>query len=74
MKISTPAPTVSRRPSELEQLEAQIAEREQGVAALESKLAEDWADVETLQAHRRAREELQSLLERWEVLFERSQA
>ena len=69
-----PPPTVSRRPSELEQLEAQIAEREQGVAALESKLAEDWADVETLQAHRRAREELQSLLERWEVLFERSQA
>src|SRR5207302_3845440 len=35
-----PAPTVSRSPSELEQLEAQIAEREQGVAALESKLAE----------------------------------
>src|SRR5712692_7400678 len=63
-----------KRLSELEQLEAQIAEREQGVTDLESKLAEDWGNVETLQAHRRARDELQSLLERWEELFDRSQA
>jgi ATP-binding cassette subfamily F protein 3 len=64
----------ARRPSELEQLEAEIAAREEALAELERKLAADWADVETLQAHRRAREELQSKISRWEELFERSQA
>jgi ATP-binding cassette, subfamily F, member 3 len=62
----------ARRPSELDRLEAEIASREQKVAELERRLAEDWADVETLAAHRRARDELQSLLQRWEDLFERS--
>jgi hypothetical protein len=47
--------------------------REEALAGLERKLADDWADVETLQAHRRARDELQSMLGRWEELFERSQ-
>ena len=63
-----------KRPSELERLEAEIAEHEQGVAELEAKLAEDWGNIETLQAHRRARDELRALLERWEQLFEKSQA
>jgi ATP-binding cassette subfamily F protein 3 len=67
-----PPPKTQRRPSELDRLEAEIASREQSVADLERRLAEDWADVETLAAHRRARDELQSLLERWEELFERS--
>ena len=40
----------------------------------ERKLADDWADVDVVAAHRRARDELQSLLIRWEQLFERSQA
>jgi len=31
----------------------------------------DVADVETLQAHRAARDELQAMLTRWEELFER---
>ncbi|MHB8643201.1 MAG: ribosomal protection-like ABC-F family protein [Gaiellaceae bacterium] len=62
-----------KKPSQLENLETQIAEREQTVAELERRLAEDWSDVETLQAHRRARDELQSLLSRWEDAFERSQ-
>ncbi|MBW8741726.1 MAG: ABC-F family ATP-binding cassette domain-containing protein [Acidobacteria bacterium] len=61
------------RPSELERLEADIATREEAVAALERRLAEDWGDVDTLAQHRRAREELQGLLERWETLFERAQ-
>jgi ATP-binding cassette subfamily F protein 3 len=60
-------------PSELERIEAQIAERESVVADLERRLAEDWNDVETLAAHRQAREELQSLLQRWETAFERAQ-
>ena len=66
------AQPVRRRPSELDRLESEIAAREQTIADLERKLAEDWADVETLTAHRRARDELKSLLERWEALFEAS--
>jgi ATP-binding cassette, subfamily F, member 3 len=61
------------RPSELERLEAEIASREQAVADLERRLADDWSDVETLERHRRARDELQALLARWEALFEAAQ-
>jgi ATP-binding cassette subfamily F protein 3 len=61
------------RPSELDRIESEIAEREAAVAELERKLADDWSDVETLAAHRRARDELQSLLERWEAAFEQAQ-
>jgi ATP-binding cassette, subfamily F, member 3 len=69
-----PAPAAPKRPSELDRLEAQITERETTVAELERKLAKDWTNVETLQAHRRAREELQALLDRWETVFEKQQA
>src|SRR6266576_1455109 len=62
----------AKRPSELERLEAEIAARESEVADLEQKLAADWANVEVLAAHKRAREELQALLQRWELLFERA--
>jgi ATP-binding cassette, subfamily F, member 3 len=73
-KPRPPAHEPARRPSELEELEAEIALREEALAALERKLADDWANVETLRAHRLARDELQSMLGRWEELFERSQA
>ena len=63
-----------RRPSELEQVEARIAAQEEAVADLERKLADDWGDLELLTAHRAARDELQSLLDRWETLFEQAQA
>ena len=62
------------RPSELERLEAEIAGREAEIAELERRLAEDWGDVDLLASHRAARDQLQSLLARWEDLFERSQA
>ena len=62
------------RPSELEALEGRISQQEKAVAALESRLAEDWSDVEALAAHRRARDELQGLISRWERLFEEAQA
>ncbi|HSC51125.1 MAG TPA: ABC-F family ATP-binding cassette domain-containing protein [Gaiellaceae bacterium] len=62
------------RPSELEQLEGRISQQEQAVAELERRLAEDWGDVDALAAHRRAREELQGLISRWERLFEEAQA
>jgi len=63
-------PPAKRRPSELELVEAEIAAREEAVADLEQRLAEDWTNVDTLAAHRRARDELQGLLARWETLFE----
>ena len=52
-------------------MEAQVATAEAKVAELEAKLAGDWGDVDLLAEHRRARDELQALLERWEELFER---
>jgi ATP-binding cassette subfamily F protein 3 len=68
-----PAKPAPRRPSELERIEARIAAAEERVAELERKLAEDWADMDTLAAHRAARDELQELLSRWEELFEAAQ-
>jgi ATP-binding cassette, subfamily F, member 3 len=70
-----PAPVPKkRRPSELEQLEAEIAAREAEVAELETKLAEDWSNVDVLAAHKRSRDALTALLERWEQLFDQAQA
>jgi ATP-binding cassette, subfamily F, member 3 len=66
-------PKKRSRPNELELLEGQIADREAAVAALERRLSEDWSDVETLDAHRQARSELQGLLSRWERLFDEAQ-
>jgi ATP-binding cassette subfamily F protein 3 len=72
-KPRTP-PKSPPRPSELDRLEAEISEREEAVSALERELSEDWANVEKLAEHRRARDELQALLSRWEQLFEQAQA
>jgi ATP-binding cassette, subfamily F, member 3 len=70
-----PAPAPKKpRSSELEKLEAQIAAREAEVAELETKLAADWTDVEVLAAHKRSRDALTALLERWEQLFDQAQA
>jgi ATP-binding cassette subfamily F protein 3 len=63
-----------RRPTELERLEAEISQREEAVSELERSLADDWANVEKLAEHRRARDELQALIARWEQLFEQAQA
>jgi hypothetical protein len=40
------------------------------VAELERTLASDWSNVETLAAHKQARDALQALLARWEDLFD----
>jgi ATP-binding cassette subfamily F protein 3 len=70
-----PAPKPKpRQPTQLERLEAEIAGREAQVAELERKLAEDWQDVDAIAAHRRARDDLQQLLARWETLFEETRA
>lgn len=61
---------VKPRPSELQRIEAEIAAQELVVGELETKLATDWSDVETLAAHKRGRDALSALLARWEELFE----
>jgi ATP-binding cassette subfamily F protein 3 len=63
-----------QQPTALELVEKEVARAEQRVADLEKKLAEDWTDMALLSAHREAREELTTLLERWESLFARSQS
>jgi ATP-binding cassette subfamily F protein 3 len=69
-------PKPPRRPAErtrrdpLESLEREIAVTEERVAALESELATDWANADKIAAHRRARDELQTLFARWETLLE----
>jgi len=67
-----PEPPQPKRRSELERLEAEIAQREEAVSELERALAADWSNVEKLAEHRRARDELQALLTRWEQLFEQA--
>jgi ATP-binding cassette subfamily F protein 3 len=69
-----PAAPKKPRPSELEKLESEIAARETEVAELEKKLAADWTDVDILAAHKRSRDALTALLQRWEQLFEQAQA
>ena len=82
-KLAKPKPHVKRelperkrstRPTELDLVEDEIATLETTVAELEQQLSEDWANVDVLAKHRRARDDLQALLSRWESLFERSQA
>jgi ATP-binding cassette, subfamily F, member 3 len=64
-----PRPAKKAAPSELELLEQRIAATEAQVEKLERELAEDWTNMDVLAAHRAARDQLESLLERWEVLF-----
>jgi len=71
-RASRPRPA-RRTPTELELLEGQIAGVEARIAELERKLADDWADMDVLGAHRAARDELVALLERWEVVFAEAQ-
>jgi ATP-binding cassette subfamily F protein 3 len=73
-KKAKPQPSKRPRPSELERLESDIADREAEITVLERQLADDWSNVDVVAAHRRARNELQTLLTRWEQLFERSGA
>jgi ATP-binding cassette subfamily F protein 3 len=68
------AQPAKRSPSELERLEAEIAAVEARVAELERTLSDDWTNMDTLTAHRAARDELAALLARWEVLFEEAHA
>jgi hypothetical protein len=57
----------------IERIEREIAAREAEVAELEKKLADDWTDVDVLAAHKRSRDALTALLQRWEQLFDQAQ-
>jgi ATP-binding cassette, subfamily F, member 3 len=63
------SPTKRRKPTELERVETRIGELERHIVSLEQALAADWTDMDTLTSHRAARDELQTLLARWEELF-----
>jgi ATP-binding cassette subfamily F protein 3 len=69
-KQPKPKPAPKPRVSELQKIEAEIATREAEVAELEQRLAADWSNVDARAAHKRSRDALSSLLERWEELFE----
>jgi ATP-binding cassette, subfamily F, member 3 len=61
------------RPSELDRIESRIQARELELAELERQLADDWGNIDTLAAHKAARDDLAELLERWEQLFDAAQ-
>ena len=69
---SRPARPARPKPTALELVEAEVERAEARLAEVERKLAEDWSDTELVAAHRRARDELDALLSRWEALFEAS--
>jgi ATP-binding cassette, subfamily F, member 3 len=60
-------------PTSLELVEREVARGEERVAELERQLAEDWTNVDLVAAHRRARDDLDALLARWETLFDEAQ-
>ena len=64
------APQPKAGPDPLMAIEAEVEAAEREVARLEERLAQDWADTETISAHTRAREDLHALLARWETLLE----
>ena len=66
--------TPAKRPRAIVELEAAIETKEVEVAELERRLAGDWANVDTAAAYRHARDELEALLARWELLFDQSSA
>jgi ATP-binding cassette subfamily F protein 3 len=64
-----PAPPPKAGPDPLAAIEDEIEAAERRVTELERTLAADWTDAEAIAAHRAAREELQTLLARWEELL-----
>jgi len=67
---SKPSRAIQAVANPLGELEAEIEEKERAIAELEASLAEDWTDADRVAAHRRARDELHALLQRWESLLD----
>jgi ATP-binding cassette, subfamily F, member 3 len=68
-KRAEPKPQARKR-DPLAKLEERIDSQEKLIAGLEERLAADWGDVDAIAAHKRARDELQTLLARWERLVD----
>src|SRR3954454_4712973 len=68
-KRERPKRAGKQQPTALDLVEAEVERAEARLAEVEGKLAADWSDVELVAAHKRAREELDALLARWEALF-----
>jgi ATP-binding cassette subfamily F protein 3 len=75
-KPRKPKPVRARppAPTPIELLEKEIERTERRIADLERQLADDWTNVDLVNAHRAARDDLTALLSRWERLFEEAQA
>src|SRR3954453_19692895 len=71
-KPERPKRAAKPKRSALDQVEAEVETAEARLAEAEQKLASDWSDVELVAAHKRARDELDTLLRRWESLFQAS--
>jgi ATP-binding cassette subfamily F protein 3 len=63
-----------KSPTPIELVEREIARTEERIVDLERQLADDWTNVDLVNAHRAARDDLTALLDRWESLFEEAQA
>ena len=61
-------------PTPIELVEREIARTEERIADLERQIADDWTNIDLVNAHRAARDDLTALLARWEDLFEQAQA
>jgi ATP-binding cassette, subfamily F, member 3 len=68
-KREKPRRAAKAAPSALDVVEAEVERAEARLAEVEQKLATDWSDVQLVAAHKRARDELDALLARWESLF-----
>ncbi|HEX2044550.1 MAG TPA: ABC-F family ATP-binding cassette domain-containing protein [Gaiellaceae bacterium] len=66
----TPPQPAQSGPDPVREIETRIEAQELLLARLEEKLSVDWGDADAIAAHRRAREELQALLARWEKLVD----
>jgi ATP-binding cassette, subfamily F, member 3 len=54
----------------LAEIEAEIEAKQHAIRTLEADLAADWGNADKVRAHRRARDELQTLFARWERLVD----
>src|SRR4051812_23275513 len=68
-KRERPTRPAAPQPTALELVEGEVERAEARVALLEEQLASDWSDVELVNAHRAAREDLAALLRRWGTPF-----
>jgi hypothetical protein len=61
-------------PAPIDLVEREITRTEERIADLERQIADDWTNVDLVNAHRAALDDLTALLARWEDLFEQAQA